>query len=329
MNPPTAPFGHSWLFLACLLLSTASHGLETDQFYAWGKPIEDSTGYLNAWVIITVQKALDARQGDRDLDCEGAVRHIQRRLQHSIYQPIELWVTSGDLVDRFPRRLDEYRDYRSHYLLSKTYPLDFARWLPPSPTVEVDGIRFGTDKLAHFFSEGWWYYRHWKKHRDSLTANEMQKKLLEYGVLLENWIQGKTLTGVISFGDMESNYQGFIFYHQLCHGDPPLLQRQGEQWRITGAFDFRDYVTPEWDESWNANIYSPVRWKNIRKTMESYCPMLESEWVIRQRAYYGQRDTLTPTEKLLRERVASGELPDPRNYDITTVCRSSETVVAQ
>ena len=70
-----------------------------------------------------------------------------------------MWIISGDLVDRIPRGLEEDRDYRKQYLLGKTIAFDFARWLQPSPTLQVNEIRISSDKLAHFFAEGWWFYK--------------------------------------------------------------------------------------------------------------------------------------------------------------------------
>ncbi len=127
------------------------------------------------------------------------------------------------------------------------------------------------------------------------------------------------LTGVISPADMEANYQGFIFYRRMCNGDEPLMTGTGP-WHFSAGFDFRDYVSPEWDESWNPNIYSPHRWKNIRKTMRGYCPLLDSTWVMEQRAHYAELDRQTPLENLLMEMVAADELADPRQFDITSVC---------
>jgi len=304
--------------LAGLLSAASAPALETDQFYAWGKPIEDSTAYLNAWVRLTVQSALDASSAG---DCESAVDNVQKLLQHSIYQPIELWILSSDLVDRIPRGETADREYRAAYLLSKTFPFDYARMLQPSPTIEVNEIRLGSDKLAHFFSEGWWYYKHWKKNHLGDKQAQLQSSLFEYGVKLEQWIQGMKTSGVFSPADLEANYQGFIFYHQLCHGEEPLLYRQQDRWYFSGRFDFRDYISPEWDESWNPNIYSPKRWKNIRETMAGYCPQLKSAWVRRQRTHYAELESLTPTEELIRQLVAEGGIPDPRNFDITVVCR--------
>jgi hypothetical protein len=316
-----------WLGLVSLTVSFASvpaHALETDQFYAWGKPIEDSGHYLNAWVQLTIQSALDARSAKAPQDCEAAVRDVQKDLQRSIYQPIELWILSSGLVDRIPRGVEADRDYRRNYLLSRTYPFDHARALQPSPTLQVNGIRFGSDKLAHFFSEGWWYYGYWKKNRNDETAEQMQRGMFNFGAGLERWIQGFKMTGVFSPADLEANYQGFIFYRQLCHGEKPLLYRKDGRWRFSDSFDIGDYVHPKWDESWNPNVYSERRWKGIRSTMSRYCPALESDWVLRQRAHYARLDTATLTSDQVGELVSNGELPDPASFDITAICEHAE-----
>ena len=75
------------MVIASLLVSVSAQALETDQFYAWGRPIENSTDYLNAWVRLQIQDALDSKT---PRDCDAAVELIQKRLQHSIYQPIEI-----------------------------------------------------------------------------------------------------------------------------------------------------------------------------------------------------------------------------------------------
>jgi hypothetical protein len=232
-----------------------------------------------------------------------------------------MWIISTSLVDQVPSGVEQTRDYRDNYLLSRTFPVDFARWLQPSPTIQVGKIRLGTDKLAHFFSEGWWYYKRWKKNQDRFSSEESQLKLIEYGVQLEWWVHGMLLTGILSPADMEANYQGFVFYHQLCHGENPLLREQDGAWLFSESFDLGDYVSPEWDESWNPNIYGSLRWKGIRSTMQSYCPMLNSDWVRRQRKYYADQDTTTLVEVFLNERVKEGDLPDPKKFDIETICK--------
>jgi hypothetical protein len=303
-----------------LLAITPAHALETDQFFAWGKPIEDSTDYLDAWVRYQVEYALEPGRNGTAADCDAAVDKIQKRLQHSIYQPIEIWITATDLVDRVPKSVEENSDYHDSYLLSKTYPLDWARIVQPSPTVQVSDIRLGSDKLSHFFSAGWWYYHWWRKNGSGKNGDELQQQLAQAGFKLEKWIHGMFLTGVVSPADMEANLQGFLFYHRLCHGDQPYLSRVDDEWIFSPEYTIADYVSPAWDESWNANIYGRHRWKGIRKTMTGYCPLLDSPWVREQRARYEKLDTGSPIDQAIENLVKEGELDDPMLFDITTVC---------
>lgn len=307
---------------ACLLAIAPAHALETDQFFAWGKPIEDSTNYLDAWVNYQVEYALESGSKGAAADCEEAADRIQKRLQHSIYQPIEIWVTSTGLVDRVPKTVEENRQYHDNYLLSKTYPLDWARIVQPSPTVQVNDIRLGTDKLSHFFSAGWWYYHWWREEGSGENGEKLQQQLAQAGYQLEKWIHGMFLTGVVSPADMEANRQGFHFYYRLCHGDQPYLTRVDGEWKFSPEYTIADYVSPDWDESWNANIYGRQRWKGIRKTMSRYCPMLDSPWVQEQRARYQKLDVETVVDEVIGNLVEEGVLDDPMLFDITAVCKS-------
>lgn len=313
-------FGFHLALLAGLLMSAPAQALETDQFYAWGKPIEDSGRHLNAWVTLQIQSALDSEAGVAAEECESAVQQLQKKLQHSIYQPIELWIISSDIVDKVPNGFEANQDYRSKYLLSDTYKFDTARGLQPSPTLEVNNIRFGSDKLAHFFSEGWWYYKYWRKHREDKAPDELQRGFFKFGVRLEKSIQGIKLTGVFSPADLEANYQGLLFYRELCHGEEPLLSRQDGLWRFSDSFDIANYISPKWDESWNPNIYTRKRWEGVKSTMAGYCPLLGSEWVVRQRTRYAELDKPTITGELMQELVDAGQFSDPMGYDITAVC---------
>jgi hypothetical protein len=310
-----------WLAVIALMLAGSPlQAMETDQYYAWGKTIADSTEYLNAWVKLNIQSALDESSKDAASTCEDMLDPVQHRMQQSIYHAIEMWAITSPLVDRIPLGLEEDRDYRAHYLLAKTVPLDTARWLKPSPTVQVNDIRLGTDKLAHFMSEGWWYYRWWKKREDKYSPDELQRKMIRFGIKLESSGQGYWVTGVFSPADLEANYQGFLFYQQLCHGDKPLLYQQEGRWYFSDAFDFRNFVNPDWDESWLPNIHKERQWKRIRQTVAGYCPLLHSPWVEQQRARYRELDSQSPSEKVVMELVAKGKLPNPESFDIMSVC---------
>jgi hypothetical protein len=52
------------LAIVLLAMTSIACALETDQFYAWGQPIEESADYLNAWVKLELQSELDTIDTD-------------------------------------------------------------------------------------------------------------------------------------------------------------------------------------------------------------------------------------------------------------------------
>ncbi|MDX1385652.1 MAG: hypothetical protein R3190_18515, partial [Thermoanaerobaculia bacterium] len=129
----------------------------------------------------------------------------------------------------------------------------------------------------------------------------------------------------ISPGDLEANYQGLLFYIGLCEGDDPIVEVRDGRWQRRRPFDFRDHVTPEWDESYQPVAFTKSRWKKVRPVLLGYCPMLDDPEVRAMRDAYRARDTTTPTELLLREFIASGRVPDPADFDIERVCAEAQS----
>ena len=76
----------------------------------------------------------------------------------------------------------------------------------------------------------------------------------------------------------------------------------------------------EWDESWQPNVYSPARWARVAPVLRGHCAELKDPEVRRRRKDYAARDGSTAVEAIVRERVASGALPDPWRFSIDAVC---------
>ena len=140
------------------------------------------------------------------------------------------------------------------------------------------------------------------------------------GIFTERTILGVSSSGIMSLGDLEANYQGLLFFFGLCDGRDPGLTRTPAGWGLARPFDIRDYVSPEWDESWQPNIYTPSRWAKVRPVLARYCELLNDPEIRRQRASYAARDRETPTEAVVRELVAAGKLADPRQFTIEAIC---------
>lgn len=314
--------------LAALLLVATSHSaasaLETDQFYAWGRPLNDSTDVLNAKINLEIDKALAQVNGSSRsgrMTCERVEKRIIDRFRYPIFQKIEVWALNTELVDRVPATPEEEFEFRERYLYSGTPKIDIVRWMPPSPTILVNGIRIGTDKLSHFFSEGIFY--HWLYHRalgDGLDPEAAERRATRVGILTERTFLGLSSSGVLSRADLEANYEGMRFYIDLCDGDDPNLEKTPDGWILKRPFDLRDYVTPEWDESWQPSIYGRIRWRRVEPEMRRYCDRLDDPDVREQRRIYAERDRATLSEELVGALVEQGKLRDPLTYSIEAVC---------
>lgn len=317
--------------LAVLAVWTASlsasspFALETDQYYAWGRDLPDATDVLNAKVNVDIDDVLHQLNGRRSWDslsCHDVTKKIAERFKWFIFQDIEIWANNTPLVHRIPATADE-ADYMRRYLYHVTNLFDPGTKVPPSPTIEMDGVRLGTDKLSHFFSQGWWYYKAYRKaRRAGLDHAAAEMKAIRSGIFGERTLLGWTW-GVFSSADLEANYQGLHFLLDLCQGDSPALEKTDAGWRHVRRFDFRDYVSPEWDESYQTPMYGERRWKRVRPVLAGYCPMRRDPQVAARLEDYVGRDRETVTEREISRMVAAGRLPDAKAFSLDAVCESA------
>jgi hypothetical protein len=312
------------VLLLCVAPPGPARALESDQYYAWGRDLADATDVLNAKVRLEIDAALEeinAGNSWRRLKCHRVVKRIVPRFREFIFQDIELWATNSALVPRIPATPAEELAFRKKYLYHDTHFLDMGTKIPPSPTIEVNGVRMGTDKLSHFFSEGWWYYKWYRKYRKAgLSAEQAERRAIRRGLWWERTVLGLAASGIFSPGDLEANFRGLRFMAGMCEGDSPTLEKTDDGWRYTGTFDFRDHVTPEWDESYQPSIFGKHRWSRVRPILIGYCPLLHHPRVQSRREEYARRDRVTPTEVEIRRWVEAGRLADPRQFSLENNC---------
>jgi hypothetical protein len=320
--------------LAGLALAAPVRALETDQYYAWRRSLADSSDPFNAKVnfeIDDVLRGINAKNAGRDASCRDALEAIHTRFTLFIFQKIELWAQRTAVLDRIPADESEERTYRSDWIYGQVAWYDLGRTVPPSPTIEIDGIRLGTDKISHFFSGGH-YYLEWYEDalRRGVSHDEAVAHAVRRGIAIETTVLGGVISGVISPADLEANYQGLGWFLALCDAQQPLLVRTDTGWRMPEAFDIRRYVSPEWDESYTPNVVLAGRWVHVRPEIERHCSELADPVVQERRRAYAARDTLTYTERALQSMIVQGRFADPRDYGIERLCaaRAAETSVA-
>jgi len=88
--------------------------------------------------------------------------------------------------------------------------------LTVSPTVNVYGSEFGTDKIAHVFQQGYTYYKIYRRAlAEGSTSAEATARAVRWGQKSERTFYGTLVAGVYSNGDLCANYVGLKFYQGL------------------------------------------------------------------------------------------------------------------
>ena len=123
-------------------------------------------------------------------------------------------------------------------LLSNTKNFDLAS------SFCIRGIWIGTDKIGHYFEQGYDYYRFHDR-----------KKALRFGVNTENTYLGLAVSGVYSNADIHANIKGMEFYNNLiCNGTNPNLCHYtlvNDKHILTRKFDINQDFDQQMDESIN------------------------------------------------------------------------------
>jgi hypothetical protein len=312
------------LLVSCLLAAAPVTGLETDPYEAWGHDLRDATDALNAKINYEMQKVLNrvnGRRGIRRLTCDTVADHVTAHFRMLIFHPIEIWASKSPLVDRYPPTEEAELTSRKTNVLGNSGPWDIGTWLPYGPTIEVHGVRIGTDKMAHFFSGGSSYYALYRRAiRQGKTPREAERTVIDRGIFSEKTYLGYGTSGVLSVADLEANYRGMTFFLGLCGGDSPQLERIDDGYGLARPFDARDYVTVDWDESYNNSGFIKRRWKKVKPRLLELCAMLDHPWVVAQRKRYRERDFETPTEARLAQLIAEGRAGDVTEYSLDAVC---------
>ena len=305
-----------------LAVPGSSFALETDQYYTWGRPLADSTHAVNAKFNLELERTLAGfTEHRRPESCREVAVAYRKRLRFMLMHEIQVWAWNSQLVDRIPDGGEEQRLYGRTNLYSKHSVFAPATWMPNTPTIEVAGVRFGTDKLAHMVSSGWTYYGEYARGlKKGHLPEEAERQAVRRGIIEENLILGKLMSGVLSISDIEANYGGMHLYLDLCDRADPVLRLSEDGWVVARPIDLRAYVTPRWDESYQPQVYTEGRWRKVRPVLETYCDQLDDSLVVEMRRRYRARDKGSLVGEVVAEQVADGKIKDPSLFGLEAVC---------
>ena len=236
---------------------------ETDQFNNRQQDIRDSTSIMNREVTLAIASSITPWRGPPN----------EKKIVDAIYYKIggKHWV---DKLERFAMDSDDVEKlttppHDSIYSGHPLYATRVAGLFGVGPTLKINHVLVGTDKLGHFLSQGRKFYVRWLKLQD-------ESKAAEHSAYTERAIFGQMTTGSYSNADLVANYEGFRFYRSLFEdnivpGKPAILTWEGDHWIMQRPFDWADHVNDYWDEALNINDYDVLLYSHMKTRLLSFC----------------------------------------------------------
>lgn len=284
------------LVFVLLLQTTGSFAFETDQYNLPAQPLADIGDEVSLYVETNIQTAINklnrkilAAQSclnkieTSNKKCESSEKELEklnkfqsdRAVAEEVYNQLgtgsvpftksETWIESHEFKAQPARYKTNLR--QSIFLV---FPIDL---IGQAPTVNLYDTQFGTDKIAHFFQQGYTYY---KKYYDALDKTGSHEKALQtavkWGQKTERTYYGTLMSGVYSNADLYANYAGMKFYFGLTRpiriGEterPAVLILNAGLWEFSAPNDLREtllkpFVSNRLNEAYNPSVFTKIFW---------------------------------------------------------------------
>lgn len=311
------------------LISTAE-AVENDQYVAWGADIDDSVDVLNEYINRHIRIVVgSANRSIFRYSCGALTFRIGWHFSRQGIKKTDLWAEKNPMIQKYP---DNREDLGKEGVYRNIKKLRHA-----GRTINVNGVHIGVDKLSHTMAMGFVY---WMKYRYALLKlnriyrdkpEVAERRALEEAIKIGIWSEktytglNKYASGMFSYGDMESNYQGLLIYKSLCEGKDRRLKMYGrKRWKFVGRpVDFRDHVNPYWNEIFNPNYHARRIWPVVGPLLKEYCAKRQDPAKVAEYERYKKwAAEITPSfsQVYLAEKLEQGKIPDPRPQRLDRIC---------
>jgi hypothetical protein len=229
----------------------------------------DATALLDAKTNALLAQAVDAANGGPDAEeralfsgdrapaCSefALYDNVRELLARRFVGQLQIYVLHNPAIEKsvLTRKTSIYRDFG----LLETPTLGIGQ--RGSPVIRMGGFVIGSDKLGHFFAEGYDYFKRVYLHDAAID------RALRYGEFTERLFFGGTMTGVYSYADLVANFNGMRFWAHLTGRYPdilgggsapkPYVECRDNHWVKTGHFSWANYVDAAWDEGINCSLF--------------------------------------------------------------------------
>lgn len=298
------------LMLVTLLpFQTTSLAFETDQYNLPPKPLADigtevsdhvelklriAIEKVNAEILARQQCLAEESEGRRSGGCASRndellrleYLHSEDAIAHAAFKQLGggvppftsmgTWMDSHDFLSQPARYRTSF--HKSIFILNPGVALTV------SPTVNLYGSEFGTDKIAHIFQQGYTYYKIYRRAlAEGATPAEATARAVRWGQQSERTFYGTLVAGVYSNGDLAANYAGLKFYLGLTtpsvidNKTRAVVEMRNGIWKFTA--DSREalvkpFISDHLNEALNPSIFSKLlgwRWYIKRAVKQRSC----------------------------------------------------------
>ncbi len=295
-------FIYIFLIFALLISPSAALAFETDQFNLPEKPLADIGAEVHEYVHEKVGQAIEKVNGEikerqnclenkAAKNCDSPEKNrerlnylrssaaITRAVFNRLGSGIVPFTASGSWMEKHQFRNQPAR-YKTGFdeSIYATFP---SNYLTISETVNLYGVSFGTDKIAHIYQQGYTYLRIYERGlAKGFSKEAATKKANDWGRRSERTFYGNLVSGVYSNADLAANFAGLRFYQNLtgeikigAATKSPLVVLENGFWKFNPAIDLpenllKPFVSNHLNEAWNSSIYTKLF--NLRSSVRSH-----------------------------------------------------------
>jgi hypothetical protein len=284
-------------FFLCIVLATQSltvFAFETDQYNLPPVALADIGDEVSDYVEENLRKAVDkinaeitalqscldkkpVKSGCGDSPDKERARlaflRSEAAMTREVFKPLgggfPPFTNSGGWMESHRFKAQPAR-YKTSYGKSifRIFPINY---LTVSATVNLYGTQMGTDKIAHFFQQGYTYLRIYERAvARGLSPAEAAQKAIRWGRMTENTYYGTLVSGIFSNADLCANFVGMKFYQNLTReikiGEktrPPILILKNGSWTFNENIEphealLKPFLSAHLNEALNPSILTPL-----------------------------------------------------------------------
>ena len=254
-----------------LALASRAFAAETDNVTFRYVPLEDSATKLNAQINSTLDAVARRANADLQKSAAGPARAtdveaelaffrayrevVLRRFADRLLPVVGACVESNDCAGWPPFERIVLNGAESIYGESRYNRIAESSL---APTFRLCGVRMGTDKLTHLFSNGFFYYNASRREGSRIRTDD---DAFRAALADERGLMGARSTAVVSPADAEATLAGFRFARDELEGRDPVFERDASTGflRRRRDVDVCAYVGPGWDEEVNPPAFTASR----------------------------------------------------------------------